>query len=146
MKKRHNKPFLQVPKVTGGKKTFSAFLAENLVYPEEALRHRIEGNVHIAYEVDDNGVVTSARVLKGLGFGLDEEALRLIRLLRFEKVKNRGIRLRSSGKTSIPFRLPSTMVYTVVQSSVQPSETTVTKGEGSTASDSQGIITYTINF
>lgn len=146
MKKKPNKPFLHVPKVTGGKKTFAAFLAENLVYPEEALQNRIEGNVHLAYEVDDNGIVTSARVIKGLGFGLDEEALRLIRLLRFEKVKNRGIRLRSSGKTSIPFRLPSTMVYTVVQSSVQPSESTGTKGEGTTASDSRGIISYTINF
>lgn len=134
-----------MPKITGGKKTFAAFLRENLVYPEEALRNGIEGNVHLEYEVDDNGIVTKASVLRGLGFGLDEEALRLIRLLRFEKVKNRGVRLRSSGKTIIPFRLPSTMVYTVVPSGTKLHENPLSQGEGK-ANQRQGTISYTIEF
>lgn len=145
MKKRTNKSFIQIPKVTGGKKTFAAFLAENLVYPEEALKNGIEGNVFVEYEVDDNGIVFQAKVVKGLGYGLDEEALRLIKLLRFEKVKNRGIRLRSSGKTSIPFRLPATMVYNIVPSNTSPTEGAVTQAEGSGA-DRPGTISYTIEF
>ncbi|HMM12304.1 MAG TPA: energy transducer TonB [Bacteroidales bacterium] len=145
MKKKTQKSFLQLPKVTGGKKTFSAFLAENLVYPEEALKHGVEGNVHIEYEVDDNGVVTRAKVLKGLGYGLDEEALRLISILRFEKVRNRGVRLRSSGKTIIPFRLPATMVYTVVGSNNSTAPQSSPPAEGR-PSENPGTISYTIEF
>lgn len=145
MKKKTNKSFIQIPKVTGGKKTFAAFLAENLVYPEQALKNGIEGNVFVEYEVDDNGIVIQAKVVKGLGYGLDEEALRLIKLLRFEKVKNRGIRLRSSGKTSIPFRLPATMVYNIVPSDTSPAEGSGPPVEGNKA-NKPGTINYTIEF
>ncbi|MBK9290180.1 MAG: energy transducer TonB [Bacteroidetes bacterium] len=143
-KKPRKQNFIQLPKVTGGRKTFATFLQEHMVYPHEALQHGIEGNVLVEYEVDDNGIVFDARVIKGLGYGLDEEALRLIRLLRFEKVKNRGMRLRSKGKTNIPFRLPASMVYSVVPSDKnKPSD-----NQNTTKSNtgSQGTITYTIEF
>lgn len=145
MKKKSYKGFLLLPKVTGGKKTFVDFLSQNLVYPEEALENQVEGNVLVEYEVDDNGFVTKAKIVKGLGYGLDEEALRLIMMLRFEKVKNRGVRLRSSGKINIPFRLPTTVVYKVVPTNANPTEPTVATAE-SNNNQRSGTISYTIEF
>jgi TonB family protein len=53
-------------------------------YPAEAKRRRIEGEVKVRLTIDATGAVTRAALVSGLGFGLDEQALRLGRALRFE--------------------------------------------------------------
>lgn len=100
------KRFLKFPRYPGGKEAFRKFIAENLRYPKEALDAKIEGKVLVGYEIDDNGLVHSAHILSGLGHGCDEEAVRVVSLLRFGKVKNRGVRLKVTTKTTINFRLP----------------------------------------
>lgn len=108
MPDHHNKKrFLNMPKYTGGSAAFKQFIAENLRYPDAALEARVVGSVVIEYDIHDNGEVTNPRVLKGLGYGCDEEAMRLIGLLQFEKVKNRGVRVKVTSKTTINFRLPN---------------------------------------
>ena len=52
-------------------------------YTDDARRARVEGRVRIELAVDDKGTVTSARVLDGLGHGLDEAALAAARQLHF---------------------------------------------------------------
>jgi protein TonB len=52
-------------------------------YTEDARRARVEGRLRIELAVDDQGVVTSAKVLDSLGHGLDEAALAAARDLRF---------------------------------------------------------------
>lgn len=52
-------------------------------YTDAARRAHIEGRVRLELTVDEHGEVTSARVLQGLGFGLDEAALAAARRLRF---------------------------------------------------------------
>lgn len=107
MKTQAPKHFLKLPEYPGGKKAFNEFILKNLRYPEEALKHVVQGSVHLEYEVTDNGRVENAVVTAGLGYGCDEEALRLLGLLQYSKVKNRGMRVRSKVKTRIDFRLPS---------------------------------------
>ncbi len=102
----HKKRFLNMPKYTGGSEAFKAFIAANLRYPEAALEARVEGTVIVEYDVHDNGVVDHPRVLKGIGYGCNEEAMRVVGMLRFEKVKNRGVRVKMTTKTTIHFRLP----------------------------------------
>lgn len=52
--------------------------------------------------------------LRGIGYGCDEEAMRVIGLLRFKKVKNRGMRVKVTTKTNINFKLPAaTLNYTM---------------------------------
>jgi TonB family protein len=107
MPDHHNKKrFLNLPKYTGGSKAFREFIAANLHYPDAALEAGVEGKVIVEYDVLDSGVVQHPRVLKGIGHGCDEEALRLVGLLLFEKVKNRGVRVKMTTKTTINFRLP----------------------------------------
>jgi TonB family protein len=102
-KKKH---FLNLPKYIGGSEAFKIFIAENLRYPDTALEAKIEGSVIVEYDIADDGLVYNPHVLKGLGYGCDEEAMRVISLLRFEKVKNRGVRVKMTTKTTIHFRLP----------------------------------------
>ena len=108
MENQHHKKrkFLNLPTYPGGRDAFRKFIGENLVYPPGALQNRIEGTVFLSYVVNNLGEVIEARVLKGIGSGCDEEAVRLIRLLHYGKVNNRGLRLRSEIKTGIRFILP----------------------------------------
>lgn len=58
-----------------------AFLKAKVNYPEEALQHHISGKVHISFVVDEEGRIRDPKVVRGLGAGLDEEALRLVRIM-----------------------------------------------------------------
>ncbi|MCX6234538.1 MAG: energy transducer TonB [Bacteroidetes bacterium] len=105
--KNKKKKFLNLPKYPGGSAYYKRFIFDNLAYPEEALLNGIEGSVYLSFTVNDFGDVIDAKVIKGLGYGCDEEALRLVRLVKFEKVKNRGIIIQSMRRTRIDFRLKS---------------------------------------
>ena len=97
---------MKKPTYLGGKEAFKKFIGENLRYPAQALAKGIQGTVLLQFTVSDTGEVSDTKVLNGIGYGCDEEALRLARLLKYEKVKNRGMRLRVSHKLKIHFRLP----------------------------------------
>ena len=54
-------------------------IKEDLNYPKEALKHKIEGKVKIQFTVKKNGQLTNFKVVESLGFGCDEEAIRLLK-------------------------------------------------------------------
>lgn len=62
----------------GGKKAFKQYLAENLKYPEQALTNNVEGKVTIQFTIHPTGSISDFRVVKGLGYGCEEELIRLI--------------------------------------------------------------------
>lgn len=122
MTNKKKKQFLKLPKLDGGNNSFKKFVEENLRYPEDALKHNIEGIVYLSYDVDDFGNVLNTKIEKGIGFGCDEEALRLIKMQKFSKVKNKGLRVKISQKAKIIFSLKNiqnnttTINYTIVNS------------------------------
>lgn len=64
----------------GGQRAFSSYLKSNMKYPAEAQRAKISGGkVYIQFVVNIDGTVQDLQVLKGVGFGCDEEAIRLIK-------------------------------------------------------------------
>ncbi len=99
------KKFLKLPEYPGGKEELRKYVNENLKYPEEAVKNKIEGFVLLTAQIDDNGEVLSASVDKGIGYGCDEEAIRLIEGLHFGGVKNRGMRVTTKKKFKIQFKL-----------------------------------------
>jgi len=106
MKKSRDKDdFLRKPQYVGGDQAMKDFVSKNMKYPEEARAAGIEGRVIVGYDVNDNGKVFNTRIIKGIGYGCDEEALRLVGLFNFSKVKNRKVRLKLSKRTSINFKL-----------------------------------------
>ncbi|WP_081910554.1 energy transducer TonB [Hymenobacter sp. APR13] len=71
----------EMPAFPGGAPAFQQFLRQKLRYPEEALRRNLSGKVHVSFVVDEQGHILDPKVVRGLGSGLDEEALRLVRIM-----------------------------------------------------------------
>lgn len=83
------------------------YLQQHLRYPTEALEAKIEGTVHVRYDIDHKGKVVSTQVLSGIGHGCDEEAERLVRGLEFTIPKKaRGIRILYHKNLKVNFHLP----------------------------------------
>jgi TonB family protein len=123
VKKQKNK-FFNVPQLLGDKETLKNYFEKNLIYPKEAIEKRIEGTIILKAEISDNGEVLSTEILKGLGGGCNEEAVRLIKNLKFGAVKNKGIRLKSKKRFKIKFQLPpeNKISYNLVQAKKSVSE------------------------
>lgn len=98
---------LKLPEYRGGQQALKQFITDNLKYPEEALKHKIEGEVEVAYDVDGLGRVKNIRILSGLGYGCDEEVKRLIGLLVYEKATNPKRNVTAHKKLKVNFKLPA---------------------------------------
>lgn len=76
-------PLAVVPDVpaqpVGGNEVFFDWIQKNQLYPRLARQRKIQGRVMVEFMVQPDGALTDARVLKKMGSGLDEEALRLIK-------------------------------------------------------------------
>ncbi|TAK44548.1 MAG: energy transducer TonB [Saprospiraceae bacterium] len=105
-KEAKDKDFLKKPIYKDGQKALRKFIGDNLRYPPEALEKKIKGTVYVKYTIGPKGTVTQAKVVSGIGYGCDEEALRLVKLLQFEVPKNRGLRVLFHQNIQIHFRLP----------------------------------------
>lgn len=57
---------------------FYEYVSKNLLYPKEARRNGVEGKVFVQFVVERNGELSGFKVLMGLGYGCDEEAIRVI--------------------------------------------------------------------
>ncbi|MGV3560624.1 energy transducer TonB [Larkinella arboricola] len=69
----------QQPQFPGGPKAMANFLQKNLNYPPAAARTNISGRVYLQFVVNTDGSIVDVSVVKGIGFGCDEEALRVVR-------------------------------------------------------------------
>jgi TonB family protein len=129
--KKAFKPEKQIvaPVYPGGKKALDEFVSSKMVYPEAAISNQIEGTVAVDYDVDVFGRVISAKIKHGLGYGCDEEALRLTRLLAYPKKKYQGLHVIHHMHILIHFRLkpgnlpaqaPLQINYQVISKSTQP--------------------------
>ncbi|GAB5527216.1 MAG: hypothetical protein Roseis2KO_50880 [Roseivirga sp.] len=62
-----------------GQKAFNQHVKENLIYPDAAATEGIKGRVLLEFTVTAEGDLKDIKVLKGLGYGCDEEAIRLVK-------------------------------------------------------------------
>ena len=69
----------QAPQYPGGQEALLKYLAENLQYPDLARQKNIEGTVYVSFVVEKNGAVSNVKILRGIGGGCDEEAMRVVR-------------------------------------------------------------------
>lgn len=127
MEKDKKKPlFIHQPEYAGGPKALTKFIYENLHYPQAAFDNDVEGMVLVDYDIDYQGNVTATRVLQGIGHGCDEEACRVVRLLKFDVPKNRGIRVLFHKKARIQFKKPKQKAAALVQTQMQVNYTVTT--------------------
>ena len=66
------------PEFVGGMKEWTKFIQKNLRYPQMAMDEGKQGKVYISFVVEKDGSVTNVTVIRGIGYGCDEEALRVI--------------------------------------------------------------------
>lgn len=103
---KKDKHFIKKAFYEGGMKAIRNFISKELKYPKEALAAKIEGTVFIKYTIGHKGKVIDTKVVSSLGYGCDEEAERLVKLLKFKVPKNRGVRIKFHKSIQIHFNLP----------------------------------------
>jgi protein TonB len=106
---KESKPdhFIKQPTFKGGAKAIQQHVQYHLKYPEEALNNKIEGTVHVRYDIDFKGNVVDGKVIKGIGHGCDEEAIRIVKLMKFDVVKGpRKLKIVYHKDIQIHFKLP----------------------------------------
>lgn len=91
----------EMPAPIGGIKS----IQEKIVYPEIAKRAGVEGKVYILAFVNEQGEVTKAQVIKGIGAGCDEAALNAVLKTRFTPGKQRGKPVKVQVSIPIVFKL-----------------------------------------
>lgn len=93
----------QMPVLIGG----LAAVQRNIVYPEMARLAGIEGRVIVQFVIDENGKVHDPVVVRGIGGGCDEEAVRAVKLATFRPGMQRGLPVKVRYNLPISFSLRS---------------------------------------
>lgn len=91
----------QMPELIGG----LAELQKNIKYPDMARKAGIEGRVIVQFIVTEQGTVEDPRVIRGIGGGCDQEALRAVQQAKFKPGKQRGQAVRVQYSLPIVFQL-----------------------------------------
>ena len=95
-----------MPAFTGGDAARIKYLNENIKYPEEAIKKKIQGRVFVTFVVEVDGSISDVKLLRGIGGGCDEEAIRVIENMpKWEPGKQRGEAVRVQFNMPIKFQL-----------------------------------------
>lgn len=95
-----------MPEFPGGELKMKQYLVKNLKYPQMAKESGIQGKVYVTFVVEKNGQVTDVKILRGIGGGCDEEAVRVIKNMpNWNAGKQRGKSVRVQFNMPIVFRL-----------------------------------------
>jgi TonB family protein len=82
----------EMPAFPGGDAARVKFMMENLKYPQEAMKKGISGKVFVSFIVKSDGSIADVKILRGIGGGCDEEAMRVVKLMpKWKPGKNKGV-------------------------------------------------------
>lgn len=96
----------QQPEYPGGLEALRTFLGKNLNYPRSAASAGVSGRVYVSFVVNTDGSLTDIQVLKGIGFGCDEEAVRVMQKMpHWRPGKQSGRTVRVKYNLPISFTL-----------------------------------------
>lgn len=91
---------------TGGMTAFYEYIKDNLEYPRQARRMGVQGKVFLEFIVDKDGSITDVKVVRGIGAGCDEEAIRILQNSpKWKPAKQRGRPVRQKMTFPINFKL-----------------------------------------
>jgi protein TonB len=94
------------PAFPGGELARMRFLQDNIKYPPIAKESGIQGTVHLTFVIERDGSVTDVKLLRGIGGGCDEEAIRVVKNMpKWEPGKQRGKPVRVQFNLPIKFNL-----------------------------------------
>ncbi len=150
-KERKEDSFIKQPFYQGGNAALNSFITSQLKYPEISQQNKIEGDVHLRYDINIQGNVTDVKVIGGLDDACNNEAIRVVKLLKFVVPKNpRHLKITFHKNITIHFRIQETKntspefpVVTPIQYHITPS---VSLSKTTEEPKPKGVVyTYTIN-
>ena len=96
----------EMPEFPGGAAKMMEFIQKNIKYPMMARESDIQGRVFVNFVVEPDGSITNVTVMRGIGGGCDEEALRVVQSMpNWKPGKQRGSAVRCSFTVPIIFKL-----------------------------------------
>ncbi|NOX45845.1 MAG: energy transducer TonB [Chlorobi bacterium] len=82
---------------------FNSFLARNLKYPETAFKQNISGEVKLKFVVEQSGRISNIKIVNTLGGGTTEEAIRVLKLMKWHPGIKKGKAVRTFMQIEIKF-------------------------------------------
>ncbi|UKT62170.1 energy transducer TonB [Pedobacter mucosus] len=96
----------EYPEFAGGMKAWAKYMQRNLRYPSAAQDAEVQGKVFVSFVVERDGSITDVKILKGIGYGCDEEAAKVIKKSPFWKPgRNKGNTVRVRYNMPISFTI-----------------------------------------
>ena len=96
----------QMPEFPGGQTELMKFLNKNLRYPPAARENGIEGRVVVQFVVDETGNISDLQVLRDIGGGCAEEAVRVVKQMpNWKPGKQNGNPVKVYYKLPVTFKL-----------------------------------------
>lgn len=97
----------EAPVYPGGTEAMSKFLSDNLRYPKKARRKGIEGQVIVSFVINEDGSINRITIVKGLGYGCDEEVIRVISTMpSWKPGRQKGENVKVRFLLPVRFQLP----------------------------------------
>lgn len=96
----------EMPEFPGGDQARMKFMSDNITYPEMAHNINLQGTVYLTFVIEKDGSISGINVLRGVGGGCDEEAIRVISLMpKWKPGRQGGRAVRVQMNVPINFRL-----------------------------------------
>jgi protein TonB len=96
----------EMPAYPGGEQKLMEFIAKGIKYPQIARETGIQGRVFVGFVIEPDGSVSNVKVLRGIGGGCDEEAMRVVKSMpKWKPGKQRGKAVRVSYMLPVNFKL-----------------------------------------
>lgn len=97
------------PEFPGGMSAMFGFMAKNIKYPEAAAKANVQGKVFLSFVVTEKGETEDIVILKGVGYGCDAEAIRVLKLFpKWKPGKQNGAPVNTKYTLPINFQLDDT--------------------------------------
>ena len=95
-----------MPEFPGGEQAMMDFVGKNVQYPKEAMEKEISGRVLVGFIVEKDGSISETEIVKGIGGGCDEEAVRVVKAMpKWKPGKEKGKPVRVSYMMPFTFKL-----------------------------------------
>ena len=96
----------QMPEYPGGAMAMMEFLQDNMKYPADAEKQKVQGKVMVSFIVETDGSITDVKVMKNVFPSLDAEAIRVVKAMpRWTPGKQKGKVVRVHFSLPIAYRL-----------------------------------------
>ena len=96
----------EMPSFPGGESKLMEYLSRHVNYPQEAREHGVQGKVFVNFTVEADGSITNVKLIRGIGSGCDEEAVRVVENMpKWNPGKQRGKPVKVSYAIPINFIL-----------------------------------------